>query len=303
MHIVVQRILWVCAGCLLLQACASPPKQTIDDNARIAPDGREGLVIVEQGELRANIEVSHVEQSMGAYGAVGVLVGAIVDTRVNQNRADAAEVGVKALRDELIDYDFDHRAAQGFAASAGKLSWIDIRKFDFSKNGTKDNVLGILDHGDATQLVLARYSYVLSPKFDALLTGLQVDIFPKEAAPGASSSSRLDRDKAVYSQRFVFVEPLPQATKKMDQNASLWAKEDGKGLRAALDAGLSGVDNLFVRSVSLSAADAANLDKGRHVDLADQHGDLVETSEKGTLLYDKDLGTWTFIDGMPAPSK
>jgi hypothetical protein len=274
----------------------------IDESARIVSGGREGLVVVEQGELRANIEVSNVTQGMGGAGAIGVLVGAIIDTRINQNRADAAEAGVKTLRNDLIDYDFDHRASQAFEGSVAKISWIDIRKLDFSKNGAKENVLGILDRTDTSQLVLARYYYALSPKFDSLLTGLQVDIFAKAAAPGASASSRLDRDKAAYSQRFVFVEPLPQATKEMDQNAALWAKDDGKGLRAALDTGLNAVDDLFVRSMSMSAAEAVNLDKGRHVDLADQHGNLVETSEKGTLLYDKDLGTWTFIDGRVAPT-
>ena len=295
------RLFAVCLGCLLLQACEPPPKRLLDDAARQSLENRESVVVVEQGELHANIEVSNVSASTGAAGgAIGALVGAIIDTRVNQNRTDAAEEGVKPLRDALIDYDFDHRALQATQVTLAKMPGFDSTKVAFTKDGSKDKLLNMLGQSGSSQFLVARYDYTLSPNFSQIVVSLAVSIFPKKTKEGYSSVNTLD---ALYAERFSYVESLPNAAKDLKQNAQLWDQNGAKPAREALDAGLTGVENLFVRSMSQTPEAAAALDKGPGTDVAGFHGKLVETSANGTLLYNGDTGSWIFVDGQQASQK
>jgi hypothetical protein len=292
---ILRRLFAVCLGCLLLQACEPPPKRLLDDAARQSLENRESVVVVEQGELHAKIEVSNVSAATASGGAIGAIIGAIVDTRVNQNRTDAAEEGVKPMRDALIDYDFDHRALQATQATLAKMPGFDSAKVAFTKDGSKDRLLGMLGQSGSSQFLVARYDYSLSPNFSQIVVSLAVDIFPKKTKEGYSSVNTLD---ALYTERFWCVESLPNAAKDLKQNAQLWDQNGAKPMRDALDAGLSGVESLFVRSMSQTPEAAAALDKGPGTDLAGFHGKLVETSGEGTLLYNGDTGTWIFVDGQ-----
>jgi hypothetical protein len=303
MSIFLSRILAVGLGCLLLQACASPPKRALDDAARQSPQDRESVVVIEQGELHANIEVSHVADATGASaGAIGAIIGAIVDSRVNQNRTDAAETGVTPLRNALIDYDFDHRALQATQATLAKMPGFDSTKVAFSKDGTKDHLLRMIDQSGSSQFLVAKYAYALSPNFSQIVVSMAADIYPKEVKDG-SLSDRVSTRDALYTERFWYVESLPHAGKDLNQNAQLWNQNGSQPARDALDAGLAGVESLFIRSMSQTPEAAAALDKGHGTELAGFHGNLVETSEKGTLLYNGETGTWIFVDGQQAAQK
>lgn len=299
-----RRLFVVCLGCLLLQACVPPPKRLLDEDARIVPGGRETIVVVDQGELRANIEVSNVSAGMGSAGAIGVLIGAVVDTTVNQNRANAAEESVKPLRNALIGYDFDRRALEATQTTLSKIAWLDAdKKISFSKDGSKDKLLSVLDQSASPQILVARYTYELSPDFAQIGVSLGVEIYLKAAPQGNSPSDRVSRKNALYSQRFSYIGYLPEQTKDLKQNATKWAANDAQQARAILDAGLFMVEDMFIRSMSQSRDVAEGLDRGRSVDVGSQHGNLIETTEKGTLLYKEPSGTWVFVDGIVAPPK
>lgn len=303
MSILFRRFLAVALGCFLLEACAPTPKRVLDDAVRQPPEARESVVVVQQGELHAKIEVSNVSAATGASaGAIGAIIGAIIDSTANQNRTDAAEEGVKPLRDALLDYDFDHRALQATEATLAKMPGFDTTKVAFSKDGTKDNVMRMLDQSSSSQFLVVRYDYSLSPNFSQMVVSMSADIYPKEAK-GGSAGDRVSTRDALYTQRFWYVESLPNAGKDIKHNAQLWNQNGAQPARGALDAGLSGVEDLFIRSMSQTPEAAATLDKGPGTDLAGFHGNLVETSAKGTLLYRSDIGVWIFVDGQQAPQK
>jgi hypothetical protein len=298
------RLFVLCMGCLLLQACTPPPKRLLDETARQSSGDRESLVVVEQGELRAAIKVSNVSSGMGGSGgAVGALIGAIIDTSVNQHRADAAEDGVKPLRNALIDYDFDRRALQAMQLTLAKIPGFDATKVAFGKDGSHDKLLSVLDHSGSSQVLVARYGYTLSPDFSQLVVDLAVDIYPKNVTQGSSQTDRVSASSALYTQRFWYVESVPQKLRVLGQNVTQWSDNGARAARAALDVGLSGVDDLFIRSMSQTPEAAAALDKGRNIELVDQRGSLVETSDKGTLLYNGKTGTWIFVDGIQTPAQ
>ena len=64
---------------------ASDPKYILPEAARAAPDGRSLVVLVGQEELKSNINPSTVVVATG-----GGLIGALIDAKINADRAARA---------------------------------------------------------------------------------------------------------------------------------------------------------------------------------------------------------------------
>jgi hypothetical protein len=281
-------------ACLLLEGCVPPPKRLLDDNQRSVVGGREGVVVVSQGEIRGNIK------PINSSAAGGGLVLALVDVTVNQIKANIAERQVTPLRNALADYDFDHHALAAMQATLPKIPWLDVQKVSFSKDASPDKLTQVIDGSDAPPTMVASYDYAMSPNFEWMAVTLTVGIYAKGAQAGSFSGGRLAPANALYFQRFEYISYLPQNLKDDDKNAASWAVDDGIQARKALDASLIGIHDLFVRSMSLGPAAAAALDQGRGIGMSDEHGSLVESGAKGLLLYNDGTGTWLFFEGRQA---
>jgi hypothetical protein len=291
----VRWLLVVAFACLLLEGCVPPPKRLLDENQRPVVGGREGFVVVAQGEIRGKITPLNTAANGGAFFV-------LLDAAVNQVKTNMAERQVTPLRNALADYDFDHRALAAMQATLPKIPWLDVQKVSFSKDASNDTLLQRIDGSAAPQTLLASYDYAMSPNFEWMTVTLAVGIYPKNPDTSKMTGDRLALGNALYYQRFEYIEYLAQNLKDDDKNAASWATDNGIQARKALDTSLTGIHDLFVRSMSLSPAAAAALDQGRNIDMSDEHGSLVESNEKGLLLYNKDTGTWLFFDGRQAPN-
>jgi hypothetical protein len=283
-------------SCLLLEGCVAPPKRFLDENVRSIDGGRESLLVVPQGEIRGKITPSTTS-------ATGGLIFVLIDVTVNQIKTNMAERQVTPLRTALADYDFDHRAVQALQSTLVRIPWLDIKSTSFTKDGSIDKLTSFVDQSDTSQSLVASYDYAMSPNFAWMTATLSVGIYPKQLAPAPGASPpRLTRADALYFQRFEYIEYLANDLKDDDKNADSWAVNGGAQARTALDKSLVGVHDLFVRSMSLTAEAASALDRGRNIDMSDEHGSLVESNDKGMLLYNKDTGTWLFFDGKSPPN-
>ena len=289
MNIWCRSVALTCGVLALLQGCAAPPKRALDQDARSVSGGRQAVVVHEAAELQAEF----VAANTGGGGAIGALVGAAV----NEHRADAAEKRVQGLRTALVDYDFDRRALEATQATIAKIPWLDVKNVSFTKDGSADKLAGTLTQSGAAQLLVTRYGYSMSPDCRQITVALDADIFPKEAPPGTSDTPR----GALFSERFRYISLL-SSPKRPDANAALWAADNGKLARAAVDTGLAVVNELLVRSLSLTPEAAAALDHGPETTAGGHKGNLVETSATGTLLYNGPSGAWIFVDRRPGPS-
>jgi hypothetical protein len=84
-----------------LQACVSGPKYTpMTEEAKQAVTSARSYNLVLQDEIKPDVVVSN------AGIAVGGLIGAMVDSSVNDSRATAARGGIQPLYDEIADVDY-----------------------------------------------------------------------------------------------------------------------------------------------------------------------------------------------------
>jgi hypothetical protein len=289
------RFVLLCVAGLLLQGCVAP-KQTLDQDLRSVAGGRDVIVVLEQGEIRAEFAVA--SGGGGGGGAIGGAISALVSEGVNEHRASRAEENVRPLRDSVSSYDFDRHALEATRSALAQIAWFDLKNLSFSKDGSKDKLASTLGQSAASQLLVARYGYSISRDCQRIALMLDVSIFAKGAD---KPEDQIASDKALYTQRFRYVRKLPGATRRANQNAALWAAHDGEAARAAFDAGLSMVNDLLVRSLAQTAEAADALGQGEMTTIDEEHGKLVETSAKGTLLYNGRAATWTFIDRAAPP--
>ncbi|HWE73859.1 MAG TPA: hypothetical protein VG328_11915 [Stellaceae bacterium] len=272
---------------LLLAACAAPPKRALDPAARSVPE-RDAIVVVPQGEIRVFVPPSNAGAASG-----GGLIGALIDVGINQIRTNSAEEAVRPVRDGLAGYDFDRKALEGVRAAAPQIDWLHIQNFVFTKDASNDQILARFDQSNADQLLVASYEYTFSIDFKQLSILLRAGLYPKVPPQGVQPDHRLARGNELYEQQFVFLANTPPKGDK-DQNIAYWTANNAQATRVALDSGIAKVDELLVRSLSQSPDAAVLLDGGADTKVLDRHGALVERGPNGTLIYQKDSGTWVF---------
>ena len=284
--------------CLGSQACVAPPSRVIDPLSRVVAGGREVVVIVPQGEITAAVTPSNIAASTG-----GGLIPALIDVAITQSRVNSAEAAIGPLRNALGDYDFDRSARSTLEQCVSSVSWLDVKRVDFTKDASKDSLMAALDRSAAPQVLVARLSYGTATDFAEIFVTLNATIFPKDAAPGKSRDSRIDRSSQLYSQTFRFVEALPPPAKDDKRNVEAWSSDAARKAKATINAGLSEVCSLLVRSLSQTPEAAAALDKGRSVTVAHNRGNLVESSGQGVLIFQPASATWVFANGATAPAQ
>jgi hypothetical protein len=270
-----------------ITGCASQPRHFIEPSDRSPPGGREAMVMVPQGEIRAQVVAS---QAGAAFG----LVGALIDTGVNQHRANKAETAITPLRTELSDYGFDQRALAATQATLAQLDWLSVRKTGFSKDTSKQNAMAILDKSEAPEVLLAVYDYELTADFSALQVNARFTIDSKNVPAGQSPESRIKLDHAVYSQTFSYVIVLSGAGKDLEENCGKWSWSHAQPARVALDRGIERVNALLVRQLQETPEQLKKLAEGASTEANGHKGKLIEQNDEGILLIDAS-GTWVYV--------
>jgi len=267
--------------------CATQPKHFIDAADRSPPGGREAVVMVPQGEIRGQVLAS---QAGAAFG----LVGALVDTGINQHRANKAESAITPLRTEMSDYSFDQQALASTQATLAQLDWLGVRKTSFSKDTSKQNANAILDKSEAPEVLMAVYDYELTADFSAMQVNARFTISPKAVPAGQSPDSRVKLEHAVYSQTFTYLFALPTAGNDMTANCGKWSESHALAARAALDRGIERVNALLMRQLAATPDELKKLSEGESIEANGHKGKLIEQNDQGILLVDA-AGTWVYV--------
>lgn len=292
-----------------LTACAQTPR-VLAPSDRSPVGGRQALVVVQQGEIRANIVQSHIGQAAAAGAAavpfVGILLaaaagaaGGAADASVDQHRSKLAETAATPIRNALEGYDFDQRALDSARATLLQMGWVGVSQTSFSKVLTNASLGAFLDKSPAPEGLVTVYDYALTPDFSALRVGATVTIYSKAAPAGDPVTARLELQNARYHQVFRCDYPLAGADKSMDDNARLWGANHAATARQALDLGLKCLSGLMQRGLDETAAQASALSRGAQITAGGETGKLIEKSSAGTLLLDP-TNAWVLVANTPS---
>src|SRR5215469_16608974 len=96
------RLVTLVSGLLVAGCAGVPVHEALPDGARDKFTSTDVVVPIRQSEIYVYVPPSNVSTATG-----GGLIPALVDLAVDSVRTSKAENSVKALRDSLVDFDFD----------------------------------------------------------------------------------------------------------------------------------------------------------------------------------------------------
>jgi len=243
------------------------------------PGGRSVEVVVSQGEIGANA-FSTIAASGGAFGG---LLGASIDA----SNGKAAEQKIMVVRDTLLDFDVDGLAIDATRKALAKVDWMQPGDVAFSKDSTTRGYISFLNAGTLPQAAFFRYSYEMSTDFTYVRVTLNMRFADKAQVADGVKPDRLLFENTAYMQTIVCDIALPKPGETGEENAALWAAEDGKLVRQALVKAFADVETFIPRTLALTDADfTAMSDSSKPMQrIHGLNGRVVETADGHLLIW------------------
>ncbi len=263
-------------------AVAAPPKYIMPEASRTLEGGRAGQVLVAQSELKSNINPSTISVAAG-----GGLLVALIDAKIESDRAKRAEAAIVPLRDALTGYDVDALAVGATKTIIAQTPWIAAGDPAFGRDTSVLGKSGVLDAASGGQVAFFEYVYDMAPDFSSVRVSLTIQVANKAGLAGKKPETRLHAKQLVYSQTVTSVVSLPTPSKEMEENVTRWSADNGKLARTALADAFADVAVLAPRALPLTEADAKAMN-GKDKKMAFNggfSGRTQEEGEQGALLF------------------
>jgi hypothetical protein len=268
---------------------AGAPKNILPPEARTAPNGRDIDVLIGQSEIKSNINQSQV-----AVAAGGGLLAALVDAKIDSDRAKRAEAAIQPVRAALAGFDVDTLATDVSRSASEKLPWFHAAAVGFGRDTSPAGKLALLDASKSGEVAFFEYVYDLSPDFSGIRVQVTVSLAETATAADQKPASRIDGRHLAYVQSILTAVNLPSPSKDLHENAARWAADDGKLAKAAIAKAFADVGALLPTALELSADDAkAMMGKTHKFTAVGQYtGKAQDGTADGVLLFN---GSYTHV--------
>ncbi len=242
----------------LLAACSTvPPHIALPDPARDKIVSTEVVNSIKQHEIYVYVPPSTAGASGGAaFGFLGAVVGAVIDSSVNEVRSEKAETAVKSLRDAMVDYNFDDKLSADLKDQLSQVGFLGVDKVRVTRESTLDGIDKDIAGSTDGAILLAVTDYKLDNDANRLTMAVGVGLYANNDAlralhPSKEKKNRTAPPNALYRNTFVFVTRLDGLTGDRDKNIAAWSADHGAPARAALEMGSKRIAALIATDIAL----------------------------------------------------
>jgi hypothetical protein len=257
----------------------------LPESARAVQGGRAVDVLIAQSEIRSNINQSHIAMVTG-----GGLLPALIDAKVDYDRAKKAEDFIQRLRDAMSGRDIEALALDATKASLAGIPWFQASSVTFGRDTTLAGRNAALDAATTSQVAFIEYAYDLSPDASSIEVTATIQLVNKATPTGGKPEDRFSSRHLAYLQTISSIVALPAPSRFMHANISRWVADDGKAAHQAMAAAFGEIGLLLPRALGFSEADlkAIAADDKTMASLDGYYGHLEE-QPGGALLFDGTL--------------
>jgi len=221
-------------------------------------------------------------------------VGAVADAAVTNTRAFEAEGRAGLVRPSLRGFDFDSQARKASQEALAKSDWLGITTTSFGKDSTLASHLERLNRAKTHQVLFNDYAYYLSDDLKEVRVALIVTLAKREVVAGQIGEERMDLKYLIYHQEFTCVIPLAAPASRYWENGELWAADQGRRARSAIEFGVDCVGRMFGMSLAQTRESLAAIQSaGGKVEISGRPGQIINLAKEGTLRFDG-VGTWVY---------
>ena len=155
-----------------------------------------------------------------------------------------------ALRDVLTSDDFDTSMPARLETVVNAVPWLGARDFEVSNNYRWNRIERALDESNTRQMLVIRTEHGMSADYRVISVYMRAILLNREIPKGKTSHARFTQDWTPYQLDLTARISLPGG-KELDreENRRLWAADDGRLARAAIESGIEWVTARFGRTL------------------------------------------------------
>lgn len=237
---------------LVLSGCATY-KPTFPSSAGVESETLHVLPVLYQEEMAVQVIVADSSATSYQYGAIGALLGAIIDSAVNNSRAKKSERKAEVLRAATVDYALGENLQAAIAVEPAGNGW-SVQTVDdiTAETEIRDVVRSIFEESEVDTVMVLTATYQLTPSVDQVNVAINQQVFPRSRSgprqkPSPSSSryiSYLSPIHAIVYRPFDDGEKelIKAAIKREYEQSIATQAEDEDALRKALAKELQEID-------------------------------------------------------------
>lgn len=216
---------------LALSGCATR-KETVSLPERVQKEIKSTEVYIEECEkkVRADIESSNVRTYSG-----GGLLFALIDCAVMSHRENCAEDALVCLQKEITTFNFQEKFSKKIEHTLQNTSWLHAQKINHITGINDEKHQEIFKNANADCVLTSKFIYKLNPELNVMTGTLFLTLYPTSEKIKKIVNATDPIETPIFKFHISATEALPESTKDIEENAKLWAQNNGIFLRQSLE--------------------------------------------------------------------
>ncbi len=216
--------------------CASTRKDFIalPEQAKMQIASSDFALIKDKAKLHADINNSNIS----AYSGGGLIFG-LIDASIDEGRIKDSEKLLAPIKTQLASSNSYVLLKKKLTPVLNKAQWLKMKNFRIVKENPKENhkiaMNNLLSKSKSAVFGVLRPNYTLESDFSALKTLLTLDVYPLSPDLKQYIESSKDKLEPIYRTKVAYYRKLNSATNDANSNAKLWAADNGKEIKVALE--------------------------------------------------------------------
>jgi len=221
------------------------------------------LVTIPQKEIEAEIDPSKVAAATG-----GGLLFALIDTAVNNARANSAEQAIIPLRNELLDLNLNESVKKAITTNIVIIPWVADEEIELTNALTNDQLDAKFLASDKSALLVLAINYRISPDFKTLklyghanlfpkndeLKKLQFDLYKDTSKINEPTGVKMIALNSLYRNSFTYSKTIQTKSNDLSDIAKEWSENNGSKLRAAMNEGIESLIKALAQDLQATIA-------------------------------------------------
>jgi len=229
---------------LMAIGCAKPTRVPLKEDLRASINSTKTVAGFTQQEIGTSIQ-SAQGASAGQFG----LIGALVESGIDNSRTKAAEGAVGPVRNALLGYDPGKALGEALKKELTPVVWLKSGAVEVQSMGDVTVMTTWLDKCESNVLLVVRPEYRLTPKFDGVMVTAKVSLHPKTSPLAEAKHPYGTLPGVIYSNEFTTTYTLSDwpspAPKELADAAKLWTLDNASKGRALLDSAMAEIAQMI----------------------------------------------------------
>ena len=180
--------------------------------------------------MHADIESSNITTYTG-----GGLLFAFVDMAVMSHREDKAKEAMGCVQKELDSFNVHQKVQEKFAHSLKYAKWMNVSAINYLKQIDEKTKEELIKNGKGDAILLTNFSYKLNPQMDVLTGTIYLAQYPTSERLKSLVKIEDPYKTPIFKVNISATETLPQKGENIEENARLWAQNNGDLLKKSLE--------------------------------------------------------------------